>query len=158
MKTITYNPDTHRLVSVEPTDEIQEAIYAELEKGEWATAIYQAMLSAAPQPPSVNSASENIFGYFCDWGNDSYGLQRIAMYYGEPGNAISDDWNEHPKVCENLPLYTSPPDARIAELEKQRDELLKGIALAMPVIDAHAGETRKAWFYEAVNRAKGGAA
>lgn len=55
-------------------------------------------------------AFQEPFGYFCDWGNDSLGLQRIAMYYGEPGNAIDDDWNEHPKVHKNLPLYTRPKD------------------------------------------------
>ena len=54
--------------------------------------------------------SQEPFGYFCDWGNDSLGLQRIAMYYGEPGNAIDDDWNEHPKLHKNLPLYTRPKD------------------------------------------------
>lgn len=44
------------------------------------------------------------FGYFCDWG-DHDGLQRIAMYYGEPGSGSIDDWNEAPKVHRNLPLY-----------------------------------------------------
>lgn len=57
-----------------------------------------------------NAVPQEPFGYFCDWGNDSLGLQRIAMYYGEPGNAIDDDWNEHPKVHKNLPLYTRPKD------------------------------------------------
>lgn len=55
-------------------------------------------------------SSQEPFGYFCDWGNDSLGLQRVAMYYSEPGNAIDDDWNEHPKVHKNLPLYTRPKD------------------------------------------------
>ena len=44
------------------------------------------------------------FGYFCDWGDSSSGLQRIAMYYGEPGNGVDNDWNEHPRVHKNLPL------------------------------------------------------
>jgi hypothetical protein len=53
---------------------------------------------------------EKPFGYFCDWGDDSYGLQRIAMYYGSPGSASEDDWNEFPKVCVNLPLYLHPTE------------------------------------------------
>ena len=47
------------------------------------------------------------FGYFCDWGNDSLGLQRIAMYYGEPGNGIDDDWNRHPEVHKNTAVFTA---------------------------------------------------
>lgn len=46
------------------------------------------------------------FGYLCDWGNDSYGLQRVAVYYREPGSGVEDDWNESPRVHENLPIYT----------------------------------------------------
>lgn len=45
------------------------------------------------------------FGYFCDWG-DYDGLQRIAMYYGEPGSGSINDWNVAPKVHHNLPLYS----------------------------------------------------
>ena len=47
------------------------------------------------------------FGYFCDWGDSSSGLQRIAMYYGEPGNGVDNDWNEHPRVHKNLSLITT---------------------------------------------------
>ena len=69
----------------------------------------------------VKPASEQKpFGYLCDWGNDSYGLQRVAFYYGEPGSATEDDWNEFPKVHNNLALYLAPqPDYKA-----QRDALL----------------------------------
>lgn len=44
------------------------------------------------------------FGYFCDWGDSESG-QRIAMYWGEPGSATADDWNEYPKVHCNVAVY-----------------------------------------------------
>ena len=46
-------------------------------------------------------------GYLCDWGNDSYGLTRQTIYYGEPGSATLDDWNEFPKVHENTEVFTA---------------------------------------------------
>ncbi len=46
------------------------------------------------------------FGYLCDWGDTQGGMQRIAVYYGERGNGVDDDWNEHPKVYKNLPIFT----------------------------------------------------
>lgn len=48
MKTITYNPETHKLVPIEPTDEMLKTltITASLEAS-WASA-YKAMLNAAP--------------------------------------------------------------------------------------------------------------
>lgn len=48
MKTITYNPETHKLVPIDPTDEMLKAltITASLEAS-WASA-YKAMLNAAP--------------------------------------------------------------------------------------------------------------
>lgn len=45
------------------------------------------------------------FGYLCDWGPDNTGLPRQIFYYGEPGSAAEDDWNEVPQVHRNLPLY-----------------------------------------------------
>lgn len=67
------------------------------------------------------------FGYFCDWGDAEYGLQRIAMYYGEPGSAGENDWNEFPKVHENLPLYTAAQVRKIvaAEVAVEREACAK---------------------------------
>ena len=55
MKTITYNPETHVLVPIEPSDEmLRKAIKVDLgkdcdEKG-ICISLYQVMLAAAPQP------------------------------------------------------------------------------------------------------------
>jgi hypothetical protein len=67
------------------------------------------------------------FGYLCDWGNDSYGLPRQTVYYGEPGSAIEDDWSVYPKVHHNLPIYTTPPASQhdlqaINTLEQERQK------------------------------------
>ena len=70
-----------------------------------------ALREALEQP-----SSQDPFGYFCDWGSDSYGLQNIAMYYGEPGSATYDEWDESPKVYKNLPLYTTPQPVKEVEL------------------------------------------
>lgn len=45
-------------------------------------------------------------GYLCDWGDDRYGLPNQIVYYGGPGSAIEDDWNEHPEVHLNTPIHT----------------------------------------------------
>lgn len=45
--------------------------------------------------------------------------------------------------------------AYLGQVEKQRDELLKAIALAMPVMDAHAGPSRLADFRAAIASVKG---
>lgn len=45
------------------------------------------------------------FGYLCDWG-DKNGLTNQTIYYGEPGSSTVDDWNDYPKVHENIPLFT----------------------------------------------------
>lgn len=45
-------------------------------------------------------------GYLCDWGDDRYGLPNQIVYYDGPGSAIEDDWNEHPEVHLNTPIYT----------------------------------------------------
>lgn len=58
-----------------------------------------------PSREDVLKLAGEPFGYFCDWG-DYQSEQRIAMYYGEPGSASIDDWNEMPKVHKNKPLYT----------------------------------------------------
>jgi len=77
------------------------------------------------------------FGYFCDWGNDSYGLQRIAMYYGEPGSGTADDWNEFPKVYENIPLYTRPPaPPELAEAAKKLERAMIRVLDKIPLTDS----------------------
>lgn len=110
---------THKLVPIEPTEEMIDAAFkiGEIKAfppywsgNEVRRAIYQAMLASAPE------VGEAPFGYLCDWG-DKNGLQRVAFYYGEPGSATQDDWNEFPKVHLNLPLYTTPQPDRTAELE-----------------------------------------
>ena len=58
-------------------------------------------------------------GYLCDWGNDSYGLPRIIVYYGEPGSATADDWNESPKVHRNTPIFTRE---QVLSIQKQAYE------------------------------------
>lgn len=63
------------------------------------------------------------FGYFCDWG-DADGVQRIAMYYGGPGSAIEDDWNEIPSVHRNIPLYS--PET-VQHLQEQNARLLEAL-------------------------------
>lgn len=74
-------------------------------------------------PIAPPASEQKPFGYLCDWGNDSYGLQRVAFYYGEPGSATEDDWNESPKVHRNLALYLAPqPDYKA-----QRDALLEAL-------------------------------
>lgn len=73
------------------------------------------------------------FGYFCDWG-DYQQEQRIAIYYGEPGSAIEDDWNESPKVHKNLPLFTADQmkaaileeRERCARICKREADLIRG--------------------------------
>ena len=45
-------------------------------------------------------------GYLCDWGDDRYGLPNQIVYYGGPGSAIEDGWNEHPEVHLNTPIHT----------------------------------------------------
>jgi hypothetical protein len=65
---------------------------------------------AAPDAPGVMSDEPKLpdaFGYLCDWGNDSYGLTRQTIYYGEPGSATVDDWNEYPKVHHNTQVFTA---------------------------------------------------
>lgn len=78
------------------------------------------------------------FGYFCDWG-DHDGIQRIAMYYGEPGSATFDDWNEFPKVHKNLPLYTHPSPTDL------RAEYLRGLEDAAKVCDEVSLQANAAW-------------
>ena len=46
-------------------------------------------------------------GYLCDWGDMPEGCSRQAFYYGEPGNASKEDWNEFPKVQDNEPMFTA---------------------------------------------------
>lgn len=47
------------------------------------------------------------FGYLCEWRSPSSMFKNTQVFYeGEQGNAIDDDWNSHPDVYKNLPLYT----------------------------------------------------
>lgn len=80
------------------------------------------------------------FAYLCDWGNDSYGLTRQVVYYGEPGSATLDDWNEYPKVRENEPIYTA--DQMRAALQSAQP------AAAVSDDDILAAAHRLAWRYK----------
>jgi hypothetical protein len=64
------------------------------------------------------------FGYLCEWlsKNGSYPNTQ-AFYEGEPGNAIDDDWNEHPEIYKNLPLYTAESlAARVVQAQAEERE------------------------------------
>ena len=59
MKTITYNPETHVLVPIEPTKEMNKAAAFNYSSDEYTgfTSTYKAMLAAAPQPEQVDVGS-----------------------------------------------------------------------------------------------------
>lgn len=67
-----------------------------------------------------SAALPEPMGYLCDWGNDSYGLPRQTVYYYEPGCAIEDDWNCHPKVHHNTKLFTAEQLAAAVLWERER--------------------------------------
>ena len=59
MKTITYNPETHVLVPIEPSEEMNKAAAFNYSSYEYTgfTSMYKAMLAAAPQPEPVDVGS-----------------------------------------------------------------------------------------------------
>lgn len=58
MKTITFNPETHRLVPIEPTQEMLDHTSAP-QSSALARAIYVSMVIAVPQPEPVEHEPEN---------------------------------------------------------------------------------------------------
>ena len=50
-------PEGFVLVPKEPTNEMQEAFYVEIEKGEWAINTWEAMIAAAQKGESCNTPS-----------------------------------------------------------------------------------------------------
>jgi len=57
--------------------------------------------------PSVGTALPAPFGFLCEWATHGGFPATQTVYYGGPGNGIDDDWNCHPEVHENLPIYTA---------------------------------------------------
>lgn len=47
------------------------------------------------------------FGYLCEWKQPMGYPPHQIVYYGEPGNAIDDDWNIHPEIHKNLPILSA---------------------------------------------------
>ncbi len=56
--------------------------------------------------PSVGTPLPAPFGFLCEWATHGGFPATQTVYYGGPGNGIDDDWNCHPEVHENLPIYT----------------------------------------------------
>ena len=114
IRTITYNPETHRLVPIEPSEEmLRKATKVDLgkdcdEKGICIN-LYQVIIAAAPQPEQVESEP---VAYYTNQGN----WPRIVLAID--GN--SDGYE--------TPLYASPQPDRTAELTAERDAALDTIA------------------------------
>ena len=142
MKTITYNPETHRLAPIEPTIEMVVARIEYSKESPYKyheTTIegqYHAMLSAAPQPEPVE-------------------VEPVAKVDMSDEGLRADILHDRSVKLGQL-LYTAPPDYE--EIKRQRDELLAAIEIANPVMDAHAGPSRLASFNATVASVKGGAA
>lgn len=70
---------------------------------------WQAKLAETSTPPAGERELPHLpepFGYFCEWIASVGFPPSQAMYYDGPGNGIDDDWNRHPEVHKNLPLFT----------------------------------------------------
>ena len=114
MKTITYSPETHVLVPIEPEWFVQYTSswdhFKHMGKA-WIGRFYRSAIAAAPQPEPVESepvafTNKAQLGYVTDGMHPDIPL---AM------------WSKNtPYADANIPLYTQPPaDAsRVAELEK----------------------------------------
>lgn len=114
MKTITYNPDTHRLVPVEPTEEMFEQMVTALCVADG----YKKAVLVATQPEPVEV--DPLFWY------RPIPVSGGDLYEGPIHNdSICGKWMRDERPTEWKPLYTAPPDYEA--VKKQRDELAKAL-------------------------------
>lgn len=60
-----------------------------------------------PDKTTVAGELPNPFGYFCEWHAPMGEEPTQTLYYGEPGNAIDNEWICYPEQFKNLPLFTA---------------------------------------------------
>ena len=125
MKTITYNPETHVLVPLEPSQDMIDAMPPVEEIGYWA--MYEAAIAAAPQPEPnpnwcVGCSPDNCSG--C-------GAEPVAYTTPQP-DRVAELEAETTKL--KLDLLTSYGEAE--ELSGKVAELEAALKVAREAIDA----------------------
>mgnify|MGYP000715247381 CR=1 FL=1 len=111
MKIITYNPETHVLVPVEPSGEMCDAATADScweNMNPPPSTAYRLMLAAAPQPEQVDSESvAEVLSLFPGEHNSYMNVLAIGV----------DPYNIWSFPQPGTKLYTTPQPDRTAELE-----------------------------------------
>lgn len=132
MKTITYNPETHVLVPIEPTEEmfaaankIDDEMYCGgSQHGADIDQVYYAMIDAAPQPePNPNwcagCSPDNCSGCGADPVESEPAMWVMKhIRSGDLAQAKPNQKALHPYMWSDaFPRYTTPQPDRVAELE-----------------------------------------
>lgn len=108
MKTITYNPETHVLVPIEPSEEMFNAGLTAMRDGAMCGRMYKAFIAAAPQPEPVES--EPVYQICMA---NSVSLSRAWIDVDEQTYHDAGLYEEYKLRA----LYTTPQPDRTAELE-----------------------------------------
>ena len=131
MKTITYNPETHVLVPIEPTEEmfaaankIDDEMYCGgSQHGADIDQVYYAMIDAAPQPePNPNwcagCSPDNCSGCGAEPVESEPAMWVMKhIRSGDLAQAKPNQKALHPRMWSQAHLYTTPQPDRVAELE-----------------------------------------
>ena len=138
MKTITYNPETHALVPIEPSDEMIKAgkdVFCDpSDHSEEAASndyrnVFKWMIAAAPQPePNPNwcagCSPDNCSGCWAE-PVDSEPAMWVMKHIrsGDLAQAKPNQKALHPRMWSQAHLYTTPQPDRTAELEQLRQRV-----------------------------------
>lgn len=97
-------------------------------------------------PPGAMPPLPEPFGHFCEWTAPIGYPPSQTLYYGGPGNGIDDDWNRHPEVHKNLPLYTADQlQAYAATLIARVAELQAELSRARSALESISEMTYDSW-------------